>query len=80
MATKYKIEKAKVNKNLIGDEVTVSKVKPKGGRGGNGGGRNPKPPRITLADVLKEMREGFARQEKFNRSVTKQFKAHGWTK
>lgn len=54
MPTKYKIEIAKVNKHLVGNEVTVSKVKSKGGKGG---GR--KPPRVTLDDVLKEMREGF---------------------
>ncbi len=56
MSVKYKIENSKKNKNLIGDEVSVSKIKKTGGRGPKG----PKPPRVTLNDVIKEMREGFA--------------------
>lgn len=58
MSVKYKIENSKKNKNLIGDEVSVSKIKKPGGRGPKG----PKPPRVTLNDVLKEMRDSFAKQ------------------
>ena len=64
MSVKYKIDNAKLNKKLIGDEVTVSKLKPRGPRGPKG----PKQPttREILLDFIKEVRT--------------QFKAHGWTK
>ena len=39
MSIKYKIEDAKKNKNLINDEIKLSKIKSKGGPGD--GGRKP---------------------------------------
>lgn len=44
MSVKYKIENAKLNKKLVGDTVTVSKVKKTHGDGFKGGRKQPKAP------------------------------------
>ena len=47
MSIKYKIEDAKKNKNLINDEIKLSKIKSKGGPG-NGGRKPGSKNRMTL--------------------------------
>ena len=42
MSIKYKIDDAKKNKNLINDEIKLSRIKSKGGPGGDGGRKPPK--------------------------------------
>ena len=75
MSIKYKIEDAKKNKNLINDEIKLSRVKSKGGPSDGGsipGSKN----KITLAklaeqmaDLTKTVKDGFAEQAKFNKSI-----------
>ena len=45
MSIKYKIDDAKKNKNLINDEIKLSRVKTKGGPGNDG--RPPKKQKST---------------------------------
>ena len=42
MSIKYKIDDAKKNKNLINDEIKLSRIKSKGGPG-DSGKKSPKP-------------------------------------
>ncbi len=74
MSVKYKIENAKLNKKLVGDEVTVSKVKPRGPRGPRG----PKQP--TLREIMLDVQKDVKDLQKWRKTVDAQFKAHGWTK
>ncbi|MCQ2748141.1 MAG: hypothetical protein MJ223_02695 [Mycoplasmoidaceae bacterium] len=75
MSVKYKIEDAKINKQLKGDIVTVSKVKPNGGRGPKG----PKQPttRQILVDFIKEQKEFNNSVKEQFKFIDEQFKAHG---
>ncbi len=63
MSIKYKIEDAKKNKNLINDEIKLSKIKPKGGPGG---GRKPSKSKAPawFADFRNEVMQRFDRQDK----------------
>ena len=77
MSIKYKIDDAKKNKNLINDEIKLSRVKTKGGPGND---RTPpkkqKSTRNLLIEFMGEQREfnksvmqRFDEQAKFNRSI-----------
>ena len=83
MSIKYKIDDAKKNKNLINDEIKLSRVKSKGGPGG---GRKPgSTNKITLSKLsdkvdnltdnlnklAKIVTDGFAEQAKFNKQQLK---------
>ena len=58
MSIKYKIDDAKKNKNLINDEIKLSRVKSKGGPGG---GRKPgNKNKMTLDKLAKIVTDGFA--------------------
>ena len=58
MSIKYKIDDAKKNKNLINDEIRLSKIKSKGGPGG---GRKPGTKnKMTLDKLAKIVTDGFA--------------------
>ncbi len=71
MSTMYRIEDAKLNKNLINDEICLTKinkphaVRPKG--------LKQPTTRQILVDFINEQRA-------FNKKVDAQFKAHGWIK
>ena len=58
MSIKYKIDDAKKNKNLINDEIKLSRVKSKGGPGGRRkpGTKN----KMTLDKLAKIVTDGFA--------------------
>ena len=81
MSIKYKIDDAKKNKNLINDEIKLSRIKSKGGPGG---GRKPGTKNKMTLDKLsnkvdgltnnlnklaKIVTDGFAEQAKFNKSI-----------
>ncbi len=69
MSIKYKIDDAKKNKNLINDEIKLSKIKSKVGPGG---GRKPgSKNRMTLDKLAKIVTDGFAEQAKFNKQQLK---------
>ena len=83
MSIKYKIDDAKKNKNLINDEIKLSKIKSKGGPGG---GRKPGTKNKMTLDKLsnkvdgltnnlnklaKIVTDGFAEQAKFNKQQLK---------
>ncbi len=71
MSIKYKIDDAKKNKNLINDEIKLSRVKSKGGPGD--GGRKPgSKNKMTLDKLAKIVTDGFAEQAKFNTRIEKQ--------
>ena len=71
MSIKYKIDDAKKNKNLINDEIKLSRVKAKGGPGD--GGRKPgSKNKMTLDKLAKIVTDGFAEQAKFNTRIEKQ--------
>ena len=85
MSIKYKIDDAKKNKNLINDEIKLSRIKSKGGPGG---GRKPGTKNKMTLDKLsnkvdgltnnlnklaKIVTDGFAEQAKFNKSVMHRF-------
>lgn len=53
MSIKYKIEDAKKNKNLINDEIKLSRVKAKGGPGGDGGRKPGSKNKMTLDKLAK---------------------------
>ena len=58
MSIKYKIDDAKKNKNLINDEIKLSRIKSKGGPGG---GRKPGTKnKMTLDKLDKIVTDGFA--------------------
>ncbi len=70
MSIKYKIDDAKKNKNLINDEIKLSRVKSKVGPGG---GRKPGTKnKMTLDKLAKIVTDGFERQEKFNTRMEKE--------
>ena len=75
MSIKYKIDDAKKNKNLINDEIKLSRIKSKGGNG-DGGRKSSSTNKITLAklaeqmaDLTKTVKDGFTEQAKFNKSI-----------
>jgi hypothetical protein len=85
---KIKITNAKVNKKLIGDEVTYQKVSAnkvnptKGGKsGGRGNGGNKKPKQPSFKEVVLqfiERQEQFnKKQEQVNADVVAILKEHG---
>ncbi len=81
MSIKYKIDDAKKNKNLINDEIKLSRIKSKGGPGNDGRRKPGSTNKITLSKLsdkvdnltdnlnklAKIVIDGFERQEKFNR-------------
>ncbi|MBQ6970571.1 hypothetical protein IJQ19_03220 [bacterium] len=81
MSIKYKIDDAKKNKNLINDEIKLSRIKSKGGPGGDGGRKPSSTNKITLSKLsdkvdnltdnlnklAKIVTDGFAEQAKFNK-------------
>ncbi len=60
MSIKYKINDAKKNKNLINDEIKLSRVKAKGGPGGNGDRKPGSKNKMTLDKLAKIVTDGFA--------------------
>ena len=80
MSIKYKIEDAKKNKNLINDEIKLSKIKSKGGPGGDGGRKPPKPKapawfvefRDEQREFNKSVMQRFDEQTKFNTRIEKE--------
>ena len=70
MGIKYKIDDAKKNKNLINDEIKLSRVKSKGGPGG--GIKLETKNKMTLDKLAKIVTDGFERQEKFNTRMEKE--------
>ena len=64
MSIKYKIDDAKKNKNLINDEIKLSRIKSKGGPGD--GGRKPPKPKAPawFADFRNEVMQRFDKQDK----------------
>ena len=68
MSIKYKIDDAKKNKNLINDEIKLSRIKSKGGPGGRKPGNKNK---MTLDKLAKIVTDGFAEQAKFNKQQLK---------
>ena len=85
MGIKYKIDDAKKNKNLINDEIKLSRIKSKGGPGGDGGRKLGSTNKITLSKLsdkvdnltdnlnklAKIVTDGFAEQAKFNKQQLK---------
>ncbi len=73
MSIKYKIDDAKKNKNLINDEIKLSRIKSKGG----GGSKHPKSKApawfIEFRDEQREFNKSviqrFDEQAKFNKSI-----------
>ena len=51
MSIKYKIDDAKKNKNLINDEIKLSRVKSKGGPGSDDGRKPGSTNKITLSKL-----------------------------
>ena len=51
MSIKYKIDDAKKNKNLINDEIKLSRIKSKGGPGGNDGRKPASTNKVTLSKL-----------------------------
>ena len=89
-SAKYKITDTDIDKKFIGKQVTVEKVKSKGGHGSDGGRKLGSTNKITLAklsdkvdnlsdnlnklaeqmvDLTKTVKDGFERQEKFNKTI-----------
>ena len=74
-SAKYKITDTDIDKKFIGKQVTVEKIKAKGGNGD--GGRKPgSTNKITLAklaeqmaDLTKTVKDGFAEQAKLNKTI-----------
>ena len=64
MSAKYKIEDAKKNKNLINDEIKLSRIKSKGGPGGNNG--TPPKKQKSTRDLLIEF---MGEQREFNKTI-----------
>ena len=67
MSIKYKIDDAKKNKNLINDEIKLSRVKTKGGPDNDG--TSPKKQKSTRDLLIEFMSE----QREFNKSVMQGF-------
>ena len=82
-SAKYKITDTDIDKKFIGKQVTVEKVKSKGGPGNEGGRKPGNANKITLSKLsdkvdnltdnlnklAKIVTDGFERQEKFNKSI-----------
>ena len=70
MSIKYKIDDAKKNKNLINDEIKLSRIKSKGGPGSD---RTPpkkqKSTRDLLIEFIGEQRAFNKQQLEFNKSI-----------
>ncbi len=70
MSIKYKIDDAKKNKNLINDEIKLSRIKSKGGPGSD---RTPpkkqKSTRDLLIEFMGEQRAFNKQQLEFNKSI-----------
>ena len=64
MSIKYKIDDTKKNKNLINDEIKLSRIKSKGGPGGND--RTPPKKQKSTRDLLIEF---MGEQRKFNKTI-----------
>ena len=67
MSIKYKIDDAKKNKNLINDEIKLSRIKSKGGPGND---RTPPKEQKSTRDLLIEF---MGEQREFNKSVMQRF-------
>jgi len=67
MSIKYKIDDTKKNKNLINNEIKLSRVKSKGG---NGDDRTPPKKQKSTRDLLIEF---MGEQREFNKSVMRRF-------
>ena len=67
MSIKYKIDDAKKNKNLINDEIKLSRIKSKGGPGND---RTPPKKQKSTRDLLIEF---MGEQREFNKSVMQRF-------
>ena len=84
-SAKYKITDTDIDKKFIGKQVTVEKVKSKGGPGNEGGRKPGNANKITLSKLsdkvdnltdnlnklAKIVTDGFERQEKFNTRIEK---------
>ena len=82
-SAEYKITDTDIDKKFIGKQVTVEKVKSKGGPGNEGGRKPGNANKITLSKLsdkvdnltdnlnklAKIVTDGFERQEKFNKSI-----------
>ena len=70
MSIKYKIDDAKKNKNLINDEIKLSRIKSKGGPGSD---RTPpkkqKSTRDLLIEFMGEQRAFNKQQLEFNKTI-----------
>ena len=70
MSIKYKIDDAKKNKNLINDEIKLSRIKSKGGPGSD---RTPPKKQKSTRDLLIEFKgeqRAFNKQQlEFNKSI-----------
>ena len=70
MSVKYKIDDAKKNKNLINDEIKLSRVKTKGGHGNDGTPpKKQKSTRDLLIEFMGEQRAFNKQQLEFNKSI-----------
>ena len=63
MSIKYKIDDAKKNKNLINDEIKLSRIKSKGGLDDD---RTPRKKQKSTRDLLIEF---MGEQREFNKSI-----------
>lgn len=68
MSTMYKIENAKNNKKLIGDTLTVSRVKKTDGKG------------PTLREIMLDVQKDIKDLQTWKKTVDTLLKSHGWTK
>ena len=66
MSTKYKIDDAKKNKNLINDEIKLSRIKSKNDHTDGAHTKKHKSTRKLLIEFMGEQRE-------FNKSIMKKF-------
>ena len=66
MSIKYKIDDAKKNKNLINDEIKLSRIKSKGGPGND---RTPPKKQKSTRDLLIEF---MGEQREFNIQIKKE--------
>jgi hypothetical protein len=73
---KYKVINTNIDKKFIGKNLDLERVKAKGGSGSDGGRKPGSTNKITLAklaeqmaDLTKTVKDGFAEQAKFNKSI-----------
>ena len=71
-SAKYKITDTDIDKKFIGKQVTVEKVKSKGGPGSDGGRKPGNKNKMTLDKLAKIVTDGFTEQAKFNTRIEKQ--------